>query len=341
MRSPSRAKLFVLAFGLVSAVTSWSATPARADAPAAPSKGVVVARVGDHEITLDEVNRRIAGVPHFQLRSFGKNAAEIRRSYVERVMVREILLAKGAALAKMHEREDVKERSRGVLRNAMLGRIRADLAQGTGITEQDVKAYYDKNVSKFHTPARVAIWRIDTAKREDAVAILDEMKKDPSAKRWADLARDRSLDKATAQRGGNLGFVSPDGTTSEPGLKVEREIVDAAMKVKDAEIVQEPVKVGERWAVVWRRQSMRAVDRSLDMETPTIRQMLAHERLEKSIKDLLTKLRAERLTDHHPELLELVDVSGTGEVQSKRRPGSIPVAKKTGGKPVPHEHDGR
>ena len=42
--------------------------------------------------------------------------------------------------------------------------------------------------------------------------------------------------------GGNLGFVAPDGTTTEPGLKVSRWILDAASRVKDSEIVPEPVQ---------------------------------------------------------------------------------------------------
>ncbi len=55
-------------------------------------------------------------------------------------------------------------------------------------------------------------------------------------------------------RGGNLGFVSPDGTTPEPGIEGERAVLDAVAKLKDTQIGPEPVNDGNRWVVVWRRQ---------------------------------------------------------------------------------------
>ena len=48
---------------------------------------------------------------------------------------------------------------------------------------------------------RVAIWRILVGSREEGVKVIDEVKKDNSVKRWTDLARERSLDKATNMRG--------------------------------------------------------------------------------------------------------------------------------------------
>jgi peptidyl-prolyl cis-trans isomerase C len=295
----------------------------------------VVAKVGTRTITAAELERRIANIPPFQLRTFGDTPDQIRRNFLERVLVREALFAQGAEARGLADRDDVKERVRAVLRNAMLAKLRGEVQATAKPTDADVKAYYDKNAAKYHSPPRVALWQIIVAKREEAAEILAELKKDPTPKRWTELAREKSIDKATNLRGGNLGFVMPDGTTSEPGVKVSPEVVKAADAVKDSELVPDPVKVEGQWAVVWRRQSMKAIDRPVELEAGSIRQILLHERTEAKIKETVAALRKDRLGEHAPELLDTIDVSGTGDLVPTRRPGAMPSAKKTPASPTP------
>src|SRR5262249_6173450 len=104
---------------------------------------------------------------------------------------------------------------------------------------------------------------------------------------------------------------------------------------KDAEIVPEPVKDGERWAVVWRRQSMPGVERPVDLETGSIRQILLHERTEAKIKETVGALRKDGLREHNPDLIELVEVTNTGDITPVRRPGTMPSGKRPSASPVP------
>lgn len=332
MRSP-KLSIGIVAASLGLLVTAWEGRPVKADISV--EQTTVLARIGDRTITLADYNRRVASIPPFQLKGFGRNAAEIKKNFLERVLVREVLLSQGAADAKMTEREDVKERTRSVLRNAALAKARADTIVRGPVSQEDIKAYYEKNWSKFNSPARVWIWRIQVAKREEAVEIIAAMKKDPTTKRWNEAARDRSLDKATAMRGGNVGFVAPDGTTAEPGLKIDKAVLAAVAGAKDQELLQEPVKAGDRWEVVWKRQTSPAVSRSLDVEAMSIRQVLTHERASAASRELIERLRGEHMRDFHPELLDQLEVGSSGEVQQQRRPGTLPVAKKTLATPTP------
>lgn len=303
----------------------------RAEAQPSAAAAAVVARVGDKVITAAEVERRIAQIPPFQLQSFGRTPDEIRRNFVSQVLVRELLLAQGAAAQKLTERTDVQDRIRGVLRAALLQRIQAEASSPA--TDEEVRAYYEANRDKFSAPPMVALWRVLVATREEAEAILAELKKDPSPQRFKDIARDRSLDKATSLRGGDLGFVAPDGSTAEPGLKLAPGLMEAAARVKDGELVPEPVAEGDRFAVLWRRQSRRPVSRSLEQEAPSIRQILAHARAEAQVKQLLERLRGQDVSGHAPELVDLIDITSTGDLQPLRRPGTLASSRRPGAPP--------
>ncbi len=228
----------LLAAGIALFATAWQARIVHADV--SPDEVTVVARVGARTITAADVSRRIAQLPPFQLRAFGKTPDEVRRNFVDKVMVREALLAQGAVDAKLADRDEVAERIRGVLRNAMLARVRAEAGSAAPVSDAEIKQYYDANPAKYHAPERVQIWRIQVAKREEAQAVLAELKKDPTPKRWNELAREQSIDRATNLRGGNLGFVAPDGTTSEAGLKVDAALLAAVSEAKDAELLPAP-----------------------------------------------------------------------------------------------------
>jgi peptidyl-prolyl cis-trans isomerase C len=324
-------KLF--AAGIALFATAWQARVVHADV--SPDEVTIVARVGTRTITAADVSRRIAQLPPFQLRAFGRTPDEVRRAFVDKVMVREALLAQGAIDAKLTERDEVGERVRGVLRNATLSRVRADAGGGGPVTDAEVKAYYEANASKYHAPARIQIWRIQVAKRDDATAILADLKKDPSPKHWNEIAREQSIDRATSLRSGNLGFVAPDGTTSEAGVKVDPAILAAASHAKDGELLAAPVQDGERWSVLWRRSLMPAVDRDLAMEAPLIKPILVHERGETKTRALIDKLRADFLTDFNPDVVDMLEVSNTGDLQPIRRPGTMQARKPLNAQPIP------
>ena len=323
----------LLAAAIALFATAWQARIVHADV--SPEEVTVVARVGSRTITAADVSRRIAQLPPFQLRAFGRTPDEVRRAFVDKVMVREALLAQGAVDAKLADRDEVGERIRGVLRNATLGQVRAEAGGGGPVTDAEVKAYYEANATKYHAPARIQIWRIQVAKRDDAMAVLADLKKDPSPKHWNELAREQSLDRATNLRSGNLGFVAPDGTTTEAGVKVDPAILAAATKAKDGELLAAPVQDGERWSVIWRRNMMPAIDRDLATEAPLIKPILAHDRGETKARALVEKLRTNFLTDYNPDVVDMLEVSNTGDLQPVRRPGTMQARKPLNAQPIP------
>jgi peptidyl-prolyl cis-trans isomerase C len=293
----------------------------------------VVAKVGARSITRGDVERRLGHIPAIQLSTYGATPAEIRGNFVQKVLVRELIFAQGAEAQKLTSREDVRLRTQDALRAALLGSLRKQSANPQAISDEEVGRYYQENKEKFQTPERIGVWRIQTATREDAQKILDEVKKAGGEARWKDVAREKSTDKTTRERGGSLGFLGPDGKSNEAAVQADPALFAAAKKVADGEICPEPVAEGKSWAVVWRRGSTPAVTRALEDESGTIRNLLARQKMEQSTREILERLRKELVRDVTTEGVNLVDISNSGEVGARKRPGVSKV--KSQGKPQP------
>lgn len=339
-----------LVAGLVAFASTRTGVGVEAGAqPAPPSSAAsadgvpreaVVARVGDKTITLGELEARLAQTPPFMLKKYGSTSAEIKHRFLDEVMVRELLLNQGALDAGVDKRPDVDDRLKSILRSAIIEVAKKESNAST-ISDADVKEFYDANADKFVAPKRISIWRISVASEAEAREIIGEMKSvdgktGEDVKKWNQLARDKSLDKATAMRSGNLGFVTADGSTNQPEVKYDAALFAAADNVKDGDVVSEPVREGDKWSVVWRRQGMRPVSRSIESEAATIRGAIADQRVRKYMDDLLTGLRSTQLAEIHPELCEMVTVTDTGDVEKAKRPGVLPKAKRNA-QPAPNE----
>ena len=280
----------------------------------------VVARVGSTEITVASLEQRMKSIPDFQLATFGKTHDEQKRNFLEQVLVREALFAEGARAKKLEQSALVRERSDDVLRAARLSSLKTELP----VTPEEIAAFYVENHGRFDSPERIAVFRILCPTREDAAMVIAEAKKSGSLARWNELARERSLDRATSLRGGNLGFLAPDGSSSEASVRVDPALFAAAARVKDGEFVSEPVKEGDAFAVVWRRGTLPAVHRTIEEETTAIRQVLARKKLEEGTKDLIKQLRADRKVEEEPQLIDLIEVDSSGSVFQRKRPGVVP-----------------
>jgi peptidyl-prolyl cis-trans isomerase C len=267
----------------------------------------VVARLGAaRTITVGELEDRIAALPPFQRATFGADAAAVRRAFLQQVLVPEALESLGAQAEKLDQRQPTSYAVERARSQATVRAIRARIGPESAIPLEDVQRYYDANRARYDTPERYQIWRILCKTREEAQSVLESAKKDPTPKEFGDLAREHSIDKASNLRAGNLGFIAADGTSNEPGLRVDPAIVRAAQGVRDGEIVPAPVAEGENFAVVWRRGTIAANKRTVDQVAAQIRDTLWKARVKDETDKLVASLRAAKVRDSNPSLLDLL-----------------------------------
>jgi len=319
MWSTSKRSLVTMLLSLAAFAAVGGADSAQADGDA----DRVVLRVGSQTMTVRDVERRLDRLPEFQRVTYGSTPDEVKRNFVQQVLVPELLFAQGALDRGLANDEQVQMRERDLLKSVLLESMRDDAVSPDKVSPEEVLAYYEQNKDRYNSPARVAIWRILAATPEQAQQILDRVKKDPTPRTWTEIARDQSLDKSTHLQGGNLGFLTADGTSADGKTRVDKAIVEAAMRIADGELVDHPVPEGSGFAVVWRRGSMPAVSRSLKDEEQTIRRLIARERSTRAQEKLIAELRSRDARMVNPNAVDLIDVRSTGEVGPRAKPGRI------------------
>jgi peptidyl-prolyl cis-trans isomerase C len=283
-----------------------AAAPAAGDD--APRRARVVLTVGSRKVTVGELEDHLAAIPPYQLEVLGASSQAVARAYLEQVLVRDLVLAEGASQRGLAQALPTSQLLVRALSGATLRNTRGPYASAAAVPPADVSRYYDENRARFLAPERVNLWRILCKTRDEAASILDTARREPTIARWNELAREHSLDKATNLRGGNLGFVAPDGVSNEAGVKVDPALVAAAQAVKDGELLPQPVAEGSAFAVVWRRGTVAANRRTLDEASAQIRAALYRERSEAAEKTLIGELRARNVKDLNPSLLGLIEL---------------------------------
>jgi peptidyl-prolyl cis-trans isomerase C len=282
-------------FGLILGL-SLAQAPLHAESDA-ERRAKVAVRVGSRAVTVGELEDRLAGIPPFQQATLGATRSEIVHAYVDQVILRDLLLAAGAEKNGLADKAPTSFQLKRALSTATLRASHAALPSANAIPMADVQKYYDDNRARFDAPERINIWRILCKTQDEAQKVLDEAKHAPTIAKYNDLAREHSLDKATNMRGGNLGFVSPDGTSNEAGLKVDPALIRAVSGLKDGEFAPRPVQEGDAFAVVWRRATVPPSKRTVEEASAQIRSTLYRERIEGIEKKLIDDLRAKKVSN--------------------------------------------
>jgi peptidyl-prolyl cis-trans isomerase C len=279
----------------------------------------IVAHVGPATITVGALEDRIVDLPPFQRASFGGTRDAVRRAFLSEVVVRETLLALGAAGLRLGDQPPAAYQIERARSGATIRAIRARIGPAAAIPMGEVERYYDENRARYNVPERYQIWRILCKAREDAQLVLEAAKRDPTPATFGALAREHSLDKATYLRAGNLGFIAADGSSNEPGLRVDPAVVRAAQSVVDGALAPEPVPEGEYFSVVWRRGTIAPTKRTVADAAAQIRDALWKARVKEETDKLVAGLRAGNLRALDTSLLGSLDIPVDAEGAPKAR----------------------
>ncbi|MGE5849359.1 MAG: peptidylprolyl isomerase [Candidatus Methylomirabilota bacterium] len=249
--------------------TGWAgeATP-----PGPPEATQAVARVNQVEITYGQFKSR--------LESIEKERGPIPRERWKdllRQMVQEEILLQGAIADGLDKEAAVKASLEEARRRVLIEEwIRRKVLAQAQVTDEEVRKRYEESKPLFSTET-VTTSHIMVKTEADAEAILKELQ---AGKDFAELAKTRSQDTGSAEKGGNLGALRRGQTVPE--------FEEAAFRLQDGEL--SPVIKTEYGYHILKGGPHNTVVQPLDEVKERIRQMLLQEKQRETFMALLADL---------------------------------------------------
>jgi parvulin-like peptidyl-prolyl isomerase len=280
--------------------------------------GKVLARVGEHTITLGEF---VAAIEHMdQFDRLRYQSPERRRELLAEMI--NIQLLADEAEAKGYDKDPrVQQEIRATLREAMMAQLHEGAPTSADVSEADVRAYYDKNRAAFHDPERRRVSAIVLTDAAKATTVLDLAKKTTTSAEWGALVKQYSTDPSAkgnvpVDLTGDLGIVSATGETQgEPNTKVPPEVRTAIFQVaKIGDVYDKLVPTtGGKIYIVRLTQRTDAHERTFAEADRSIRVKLVQEKLREREDALVAQLKAEFPVQIDDAVLATVRVPNVGD----------------------------
>ncbi|REJ37582.1 MAG: foldase [Bacillota bacterium] len=159
--------------------------------------------------------------------------------------------------------------------------LRALVAPEIEVTEDEIRSYFDENRERLGQPEQVRARHILVETEEQAKELKERLE---AGEDFAALAKEHSIDRGSAARGGDLGWFGR-GVMVEPFEK-------AAFSLKPGE-VSDPVQTDFGYHLILVEERREAREAVLDEETRSaIEEQLREEKLSQRIPEWLDELRS-------------------------------------------------
>lgn len=246
----------------------------------AAEPGDVVAKVGDAEITEADMA--------FAAQDLGQELQRFPptqwRKLLLDVMIDMELMAHAAREAGLDKDPDFQKQLEFLelraLRNAYLGQ-KVD----GGITEDDVKAAYDKQFADYEGPEELSASHILVKEKAEAEEIIKQL--DEGAD-FAELAREKSTGPS-GPNGGSLGYFT-QGQMVKP-------FEEAALALEPGSYTKEPVETQFGWHVILLNDKRRQAKPELEAVAQGLRQQLMREAYDARMAELKDAVAVEILDE--------------------------------------------
>lgn len=248
----------------------------------------VLARVGDKEITSVYFDRQLAELPESvrELSSHGEG----KKAVLEGLVNRELLYDQ--AVKKHVDNDTEVMRKLEDLKKELIIKmyLQKQLAGKVVVEDRDVESYYNRNPQEFQHREEVRISQIVVGDQAKAQEMLEKL---TIKREFSELAAANSLDKETAERGGDVGWFTQG--------RLPAEVRDSVFKLGVGE-VSRPFKMGERYEI-YKITDRRTTSYDFDKVKEVIRMQLVAEKTQKELQALVDKLKKETVVQLNEQLL--------------------------------------
>jgi peptidyl-prolyl cis-trans isomerase C len=167
----------------------------------------IVAEVGTSRITEDDLKRVLAAMRHSGVLTTAlKTMRPEGRAEVLDGLVEDRLFAEGARREGLDQQPGIQAEIEQAVAEILARHFRERATRAEALPDTEVRAYYDAHPEAFRTTRRVKVRHILLKSRAAADSVLAELKGGAS---FEALARERSAEAGSREKGGDLGWVTP------------------------------------------------------------------------------------------------------------------------------------
>ncbi len=232
--------------------------------PTQQSGGKVVAEIGAEKITEADLDAMIEASIDDQMAQWSAfmtpqqlneqkkrmlerfKSAQARQQFLRGRLAEEVLYRE-ALSQELAEKDEVKKlierQARQVLSQYLMNQ---QLAAKIHITEGDLQTYYAAHKEQYVEPARARISHIVVGEKQQAEKLLERLK---AGEDFAELAKEFSEDKATAEKGGKIASAVTEGSYVA-GIGNAAELNRAIFDANSGEVLARAFKSDKGWEVV-------------------------------------------------------------------------------------------
>ena len=255
----------------------------------------VLAKVGDHEITLGEYAATLERMDPFERLRY--QSPDRRKQLLDELIDLE-LLAEEARRRGLDQQPETQERVRQMLRDELLAQVRGSTPAPSEVSEADARRYYDAHRDDFREPERRRLAHIALGSEAEAKIVLEKAR-NASPADWGKLVAEKSRDprsKASsslpAELAGDLGIVGPPGHPRGENPNVPEPLRAAAFEIDQlGGVLGRPIAANGTFHIVRLTGKTEARDRTFADAERSIRVALTQERLRAREAELESELK--------------------------------------------------
>jgi foldase protein PrsA len=143
------------------------------------------------------------------------------------------------------------------------------LTKDAKVSEEDLLAYYQENMELFDLPSSYHLSQIIVKTRTEAEQTIKELEEGSS---FDVLAKERSLDEFSANKGGDLGYIREDDETSATLIEEAKEMTPGSWS--------DPIEMDSGYAVLYLHDSIQGKRYAFKEVKEQIRRQIAIEQMD-------------------------------------------------------------
>ncbi len=285
-----RFSLILLAFLLLAGVAQAQKKAGKAE-KTTPSSQVLAVFDGE-KITLQDYREALKTLPA-QLQWAVSQNKDLRTKFLDNLVTKRMLI-KAAKESGVKEDEEMRRRLEEYKNELLLNRYLKERLGNIKVTDAEARAYYERHKDEFTTPKEVKARHILVKSQSEAGKIYKKLQKGAN---FAQLAKKYSIDKASAKKGGELGFFTR--------ADMVKPFSDAAFSLKPGEI-SKPVKTPFGYHIIQVEEVKPPQQKSFKEVKEEIKKQIFQEKQQAAFDKLVAQVKKKWKVETYPENLDQI-----------------------------------